>query len=85
MLILTAAGSHGEVEDEADIPRAQAEALLGACAGAVDYSRTVLPLGDNPALVDKILRPCVLHLVTLAFDTAEEAWGVVLPSGLALR
>jgi CYTH domain-containing protein len=75
LLFLTTAGPHDEAEDKADIPVAHAQALLAACAGTVDSTRTVLPIGDNQAVVDEILRPCVLHLVTLAFDTAEEAGG----------
>ena len=73
LLILKTAGSHGEVEDKTEIPLGHAHALLDVCAGEVDYTRTVLPVGDGHALVDEILRPRVLHLVTMAFDTEEEA------------
>jgi hypothetical protein len=54
---------------------AHAHALLDACAGEVDYTRTALPISEGHALVDEILRPRVLHLVTIEFDTEEEARG----------
>ncbi|WP_414476392.1 hypothetical protein [Microvirga sp. M2] len=75
LLVLTTASPDGEVEDETEIPGAQAQALLAACAGAVDYTRTILPLGDRHVLVDEIPRPGVLHLVTVAFATEAEARG----------
>ena len=50
-----------------------AHALLDVCAGEVDYSRTALPISDRHALIDQIVRPCTLHLVTVEFDTEAEA------------
>ncbi|RDI51473.1 hypothetical protein [Microvirga subterranea] len=52
-----------------------AHALLDVCAGAVDYTRTALPIGEGQALIDEIIRPRVLHLVTIEFDTGDEARG----------
>jgi len=75
LLILKTVRPHGDVEDQTEIPLAHAHALLDVCAGEVDYTRTVLPIGDGQILVDEILRPRVLHLVTMAFDTEEEARG----------
>jgi CYTH domain-containing protein len=75
LLLLKTAGRHGGVEEQTEIPVAHAHALLNVCAGEVDYTRTVLPVGEGQVLVDEILRPCVLHLVTVAFDTEEEARG----------
>lgn len=74
-LILKAAGPHGEVEDQAEIPLAHAHALLDVCAGEVDYIRTALPIGERHALVDEIVRPRVLHLVTFEFASDGEARG----------
>ena len=48
-------------------------ALIDVCAGEVDYTRTALPIGDGHALVDELIRPRVLHLVTVEFDTKDEA------------
>jgi CYTH domain-containing protein len=75
LLILKTVGAHGEVEDQAEIPAAHAQALLDVCAGEVDYTRTVLPIGAGHALVDEITRPRVLHLVTVEFASDAEARG----------
>ncbi|WP_245444656.1 hypothetical protein [Microvirga sp. KLBC 81] len=73
LLILKTVGPHGEVEDQTEIPVAHAHALLEVCAGEVDYTRTALPTGEGQALVDEIIRPCVLHLVTMEFGSDGEA------------
>ena len=75
LLILKTAGPHGEVEDQTEIPVAHAHALLDVCAGEVDYTRTALPIGEGHALVDEIIRPRVLHLVTVEFASEGEARG----------
>jgi CYTH domain-containing protein len=75
LLILKTVGPDGEIEDQTEIPAAHAHALLEVCAGEVDYTRTALPIGEGHALVDEIIRPRVLHLVTMEFDTDEEARG----------
>ena len=54
---------------------AHAHALLDVCAGEVDYTRTALPIGEGHALVDEIIRPRVLHLVTVEFASDGEARG----------
>ena len=68
LLILKTVGPDGEVEDETEIPVGHAHALLDVCAGEVDYTRTALPISEGHALVDEIIRPRVLHLVTVEFD-----------------
>jgi CYTH domain-containing protein len=75
LLILKTVGPDGEIEDQAEIPAAHAHALLDVCAGEVDYSRTVVPIGVGHALVDEIISPRALHFVTMEFDTDEEARG----------
>ena len=75
LLILKTAGPHGEVEDQTEIPVSHAQALLAVCAGEVDYTRTALPIGEGHALVDEIVRPRVLHLVTVEFTSDAEASG----------
>jgi CYTH domain-containing protein len=75
LLILKTAGPHSEVEEQTEIPVTHAHALLDVCAGEVDYSRTVLPFGEGQALIDEIIRPCVLQLVTVEFASDEEARG----------
>lgn len=73
VLILKTPGPDGEVEDQTEIPVAHAHALLDVCAGEVDYTRTAVPISEGQALVDEILRPRVLHLVTMEFASEEEA------------
>jgi CYTH domain-containing protein len=73
LLILKTFGPDGDVEDQTDIPAAHAHALLDVCAGEVDYTRTVVPIGGGHALVDEVTRPRVLHLVTVEFASDGEA------------
>ncbi|SCY99942.1 CYTH domain-containing protein [Microvirga guangxiensis] len=72
-LILQTSGPNGEAEDRTEVPTPHAHALLDVCAGEVDYARTKLPIGSYTALVDHIMRPCLLHLVTVEFGSLEEA------------
>ena len=74
-LILKTVGPDGIVENPIEIPLDHAQALLKACAGEVDYIQTALPIGDGHALVDEIVRPLVLHLVTVEFASEAEAGG----------
>jgi CYTH domain-containing protein len=73
LLILKTLGPVGEVEDLTEIPVGHAHALLDVCAGEVDYTRTAVPISEGHALIDEILRPRVLHLVTMEFASEEEA------------
>jgi CYTH domain-containing protein len=73
LLILKTVGPDGEIEDQTEIPLAHAHALLEVCAGEVDYTRVTLPIGNGDALVDEIIRPCVLHFVTVECTSGEEA------------
>jgi CYTH domain-containing protein len=75
LLVLQTQGPEGEVENQTEIPVSHAHALLDVCTGEVDYTRTALPVSEGQALVDEIIRPHVLHLVTLEFATEEEARG----------
>ena len=79
LLILRTFGSDGEVEDQTEIPLGHAHALLDVSAGEVDYTRTALPISEGQALVDEIIRPSVLHLVTMEFASEEEARNFHLP------
>jgi CYTH domain-containing protein len=75
LLILRTVGPDGAVEDQTEIPMAHAHALLEVCAGEVDYTRIALPIGEGHALVDEIIQPRVLHLVTVEFASEGEAKG----------
>jgi CYTH domain-containing protein len=73
VLVLKTIGPHGEAEDQTDIPLGHAHALLDVCAGEVDYTRTTVPISEAHAFVDEIIRPRVLHLVTVEFASEGEA------------
>lgn len=73
LLILKVATSEGEVEERAEVPLAHAHALLDVCAGEIAYDRTKLSIGERSALIDQIIHPRELHLVTVEFDTDGEA------------
>ena len=75
LLILQTGGPDGAVEDPTEIPVGHAQALLDVCAGELDYTRTAVPIGEELALVDEIIRPRVLHLVTVEFASEGEAGG----------
>ena len=75
LLILKTADPHGEIENQTEIPVAHAHALLDACAAEVEYTRTALSIGEGHALVDEIIRPRVLQLVTVEFTSDGEARG----------
>lgn len=75
LLILRTTGPQGETEEQTEVPVAHAHALLDVCAGEVDYSRTPLPIGHQQVLVDQIIRPRTLHLITVEFSNEAEARG----------
>jgi CYTH domain-containing protein len=73
LLILRTVNPDGEAEHQTDIPVTHAHALLDVCAGEVEYTRTELPLHQGYALVDEIIHPAILHLVTVEFATERAA------------
>ena len=75
LLILKTAGPNGEVEEQTEVPVGHAHALLDACAGEIDYTRTRLRIGDCDALIDHFNRPRDLHFVTVEFDSDAEGRG----------
>jgi hypothetical protein len=76
MLLLRTTGPEGDVEEQTEVPVAHAHALLDVCAGEVDYTRTKLSIGDRVALIDHLIRPHALHLVTVEFENVEEVRGL---------
>jgi CYTH domain-containing protein len=74
-LILRTIGSDGKRDDETEVPVPHAHALLDVCAGEVGYIRTKLPIGDRAALIDEVIQPRSLHLVTVDFADEDEARG----------
>jgi CYTH domain-containing protein len=73
LLILRSTGPDGDVEEETEVPVGHVHALLDVCSGEVDYTRTALPISGHHTLIDQIVRPRALHLVTVEFDTEVES------------
>jgi CYTH domain-containing protein len=80
-LVLISTGSEGpDTENETELPRSQAEALMDVCAGRVGFVRTPVPLesGDE-AYLDRLVTPGALDLLTVAFNGPSEAQGFLAP------
>lgn len=73
LLVLRTADPQGETEEQTEVPVAHAHALLDVCAGEIDYIRTPLSVGPHQVLIDQIIRPHTLHLVTLEFGNEADA------------
>ena len=73
-LILSPAGPN-DAEEQTEIPISHAQALLDVCAGNLDYVRTVLPMGDQALLIDHVIHPGPVDLVSVEFETQEQARG----------
>src|SRR4051794_38904872 len=70
----------GEVE-QTEVPRAQAEALMAVRAGKVGFECTLLPLREGKqALLQRIVAPGRLDLLSVEFAVEEDADGFVPPA-----
>jgi CYTH domain-containing protein len=69
-LVLVTSGSRGPVEMPADLPRAQAEALLGLAAGRIEYRRIDLSVGAHNAHLSRVMAP--EPLAVIAVEIKEE-------------
>ncbi len=85
LLILKMVSPDGETEDQTEIPAGHAQALLDVCAGEVDYTRTVVPIGGGHALVDEIIRPVSCTSSLWNSLLTERRGAFVPPTGLGLR
>ena len=81
-LILVTTGPGEAVEVAADLPLAQAEALLHLAAGGLAYRRIDLDLGTRTASVRRVMAPGVLDLVAVRFEHEEQARGFQPPAWL---
>jgi CYTH domain-containing protein len=75
LLILRTPGPDGHVEEHTEVPTSHAHALLDVCAGEIDYTRTLLTLGQRQVIVDQFARPPALHLISVEFENEREARG----------
>jgi CYTH domain-containing protein len=72
-LILISNHPSGPVEEAADIPRSQAEALLELTAGQVEYLSVSLTIGTQTIMIRRFLTPGPLDLITLTFEQSKQA------------
>ena len=75
-LILLTQGENGQfLEEQADVPRSHAEALIEAAAGMIAFERTALSLGgDIEALLDRFIMPEGLDILTVTIPTNPHAF-----------
>jgi CYTH domain-containing protein len=72
-LILVRHDSGEQVEEPAELPRNQTEALLDLAQGGLAYRRILLSLGSRRAQVCRFTAPGPLDLVSVEFDRDEHA------------
>jgi CYTH domain-containing protein len=70
-LILVTHGSRGPVEVPADLPRAQAEALLGLVAGRIEYRRIDLSIGAHNAHLSRVMASEPLDIIAVELDEEQ--------------
>jgi hypothetical protein len=79
-LVLAPVGGAGEAE-RTEVPRSQAEALLAVCAGKVGFEGTIVPLrAGKQALLQRVVAPGPLDLLSVEFAAGEDADGFVPPA-----
>ena len=78
-LILVSNHPNGPVEEATDIPRSQAEALLGLTAGRVEYLSVSLNIGSQTAILRRFLTPGPLDLITVTSEHSKRARKVQPP------
>ncbi len=72
-LVLISPGPDGPIEEQAEIPRAHAEALLAVTAGEAEFSCTALSIGPREIRIMRFIRPGPLDIIDVAFERDEEA------------
>ncbi|MEA1834159.1 hypothetical protein U8607_18880 [Methylobacterium durans] len=79
-LILVTTGQDGAPSEErTDVPRAHGDALLDVCTGKAAYDRTTLNVNGREVRIDRYVSPGSLDLISVAFDSENEANGFVAP------
>jgi hypothetical protein len=63
-----------------EVPAGHAEALLEACPGKLTLERSIVPLKAERALVDRILSPGSLDLVSIEFINEDQGINFVAPA-----
>jgi len=79
-LVLTSLDAEpAAAEDYVELPRAHAEAMLQVSAGTLAIERSVVPLRDHRAFVDRFFAPGPLDLVSVDFGSEGGAADFVAP------
>jgi len=80
-LVLAPGREGAGVEEQAEVPRSQAEALLAVCAGKVGFEATIVRLpGGKEALLQRFIAPGSLDRISVEFEEGEDANGFVPPA-----
>ena len=80
-LVLAPTSETAGVEERAEIPRAQADALLPVCAGKVGFECTIVRLqGGTEAVLQRFVVPGSLDLLSVEFDDEADANGFAAPA-----
>jgi CYTH domain-containing protein len=66
-LILVSQPSTSPLEEPAEIPRPQAEALLELTAGQTEYLSIPIDIGSHSATIQRFVTPTPLDLISIAF------------------
>jgi CYTH domain-containing protein len=72
-LVLVTDGPSEPMEEHAQLPRSQAQFLVDATAGQVDYLRIELRIGTHAAWISRFIAPGPLDLISVAFEQEEQA------------
>jgi CYTH domain-containing protein len=72
-LALITQGPDRATEEQTEIPRAHAEALLAVTAGELDYVRTSLSIGTREAHVSQLITLGPLEIIDMQFERENEA------------
>ena len=80
-LVLATGREGAGVEEQAEVPRSHAEALLAVCAGKVGFEATIVRLrGGKEALLQRFIAPGSLDRISVEFEEGEDAAGFVPPA-----
>ncbi|OAS16634.1 hypothetical protein [Methylobacterium platani] len=79
-LVLVTSDNGAASEERTEVPRAHGDALLDVCAGRAAYDRTQVALGNGrDAVIDRYVAPGTVDVVSVVFDTPDEAGGFPVP------
>jgi CYTH domain-containing protein len=72
-LVLVTSGPGGVANEPTELPRSQAEALLDATVGRVEYLRSDLSIGTRDVQIRRLTVPSAFDLISIEFEHETEA------------